>query len=108
MISKKATIVYRDFYDVPRIFLVSHWGVQYLFDCKFDDDSDEYPDRYKVFIVPPLTDKDLSGSWDRLSGYATEYLGEVPVKSVKFDETLRQAIDADVIEQLLKGTGNCD
>lgn len=96
----KLAIRYRDFYDVPRIFLVNHRGTLYLFDCPFDQELDEYPDTYKVFVLPPDSGLDLGGSWDNLASRATSYLGEVPVKSVQFDSTKRREIDADVIDEL--------
>jgi hypothetical protein len=99
--SNKVAIKYRDFYDVPRIFLTSHEGVHFLFDCKFDDALDEYPNSYKVYLMPPLSDSDLSGSWDGLPKLAIRYVGEVPLSDVKFDRTLRSEIDTKVIEDLL-------
>ena len=35
-------IAYREFYDVPRMFLVEASGNLLLFDCPFDDDLDEF------------------------------------------------------------------
>ena len=98
--SDKLAIQYRDFYDVPRIFLVNHRGTLYLFDCPFYPALDEYPDIYRVFALPSDSCSDLSGSWDDLASRATAYLGEVLVKSVQFDSTRRREIDADVIDEL--------
>jgi hypothetical protein len=98
--SDKLGIQYRDFYDVPRIFVVNHRGKVYLFDCPFDQDLDEYPEIYKVFVLPSDSYSNLSGSWDELASRASAYLGEVPVKSVQFDPTRRREIDADVIDEL--------
>jgi hypothetical protein len=52
--------------------------------------------------MPPPEDLKLGGSWDRLSGFATRYLGEVPVGAISFDETRRSTIDTQVLEDLLK------
>lgn len=98
--SDKLAIQYRDFYDVPRIFIVNHRGTLYLFDCPFNQDLDEYPDIYRVFVLPAESCSDLSGSWDDLASRATAYLGEVPVKSVQFDSTRRREIEIDVIAEL--------
>lgn len=98
--SDKLEIQYRDFYDVPRIFLVNHRGTLYLFDCPFHQELDEYPDIYKVFVLPSDAGSDLSGSWDDLASRATAYVGEVPVRSVQFDSTRRREIDANVIDEL--------
>lgn len=100
VMSDKLPIQYRDFYDVPRIFLVNHRGTVYLFDCPFNQELDEYPDVYKVFVLPPDSCSDLSGSWENLASRATAYLGEVPVKSVQFDSTKRREIDTGVMDEL--------
>jgi hypothetical protein len=102
MMSQRVPITYRDFYDVPRIFLASHQGILFLFDCEFDDDVDDYPDVYKVFVMPALERRDLHGSWERLSQSATRYLGEVPVNLISFDETRRRTIDTEVLQNLLQ------
>lgn len=100
--SKQADIEYRDFYDVPRIFLVSHGESQFLFECRFDNNLDDYADAYKVFLMPPRQHLDLAGSWEHLSESATKFLGELPVEAIRFDETRRNTIDTQVIEELLK------
>jgi hypothetical protein len=100
--AKHNKIEYRDFYDVPRMFLVSHDGAQFLFECRFDDDLDDYADAYKIFLMPPREKLDLEGSWEHLSESATKFLGELPVNAVTFDETRRNAIDSQVIEELMK------
>lgn len=99
---KLVQIEYRDFYDVPRIFVVSHGGSQILFECRFDDDLDDYAETYKVFLMPPQERLDLGGSWEHLSESATKFLGEIPVNAITFDETRRNAIDPQVIEDLMK------
>jgi len=96
-----AAIRYRDFYDVPRIFLVSHDGEQYLFDCAFDDELGDYPDIYRVYLMPALTDAQLAGTWDHLPQLAKRFLGEVAVNRVQFDPTKRAAINPTVISELL-------
>src|SRR6476620_2403528 len=95
-----AKIIYREFYNVPRMFVVSYHGQQYLFYGTFDDSADEYPDVYQVYVLPGLAHHELSGSWDRLSERAERHLGEVLVKSVEFDESRRLAIDPRVIEEV--------
>jgi hypothetical protein len=96
-----ATIRYRDFYDIPRIFIAAHDGTQYLFDCRFDDEIDDYSDRYRVYQLPAIPEDDLEGSWDRLPERAVCLLGAIPVADVKFDPTKRQRIDTAVIKAML-------
>lgn len=41
-----APIRYREFYDLPRIFIATHNGQSYIFDCSFDDALDDYSGKY--------------------------------------------------------------
>jgi len=91
-------IDYRGFYDVPRIFVVADRAQSYLFSCPFDDELDEYPETYKVYLLPAAANRD--GNWEELHHQAVSYLGEVPVKDVRFDATRRGAIDMAVLEEL--------
>jgi len=91
---------YRDFWDVPRIFLVLEDKTLFLFDCRFDESKEDYETTYHVFLMPDLKEDDISGTWVRLSERAIEYLGETPVKEVKFDKTRRRSIDNKVLSQL--------
>jgi hypothetical protein len=93
-------IQYRDFYDVPRMFVVAHHGAQYLFDGSFDDEIDDYPDEYRVFILPNLTQEQLSGSWTDLTRRASRSVGKIPTRDVVFDRTKRQAIEASIFDRL--------
>jgi hypothetical protein len=98
--SGRVPIIYRGFWDVPRIFLARHGGDLDLFDCAFDEALDEYPDEYKVFLLPNLKDEDLPDDWTILQDKALQYLGEVPVNRVQFDATRRQSIDAAVFRDV--------
>jgi len=96
-----APFVYREFYDVPRFLVVTHHGQQFLFESAFDDDLDEYPDVYQVFLLRDVSENELQGSWVFLSEKAQACLGAVPVKDVVFDETGRREIKTDVLDRLL-------
>jgi hypothetical protein len=96
-----ATIRYRDFYDVPRIFITKHNGKLYLFDCPFDEEIDDYPDRYQVYELPAISEDELQGSWERLPERAVRVLGAVPVVQVQFDATKRNSINTVVLEELI-------
>jgi hypothetical protein len=97
---EKLKIQYRDFWDVPRVFVTSYQGRHYLFDCPFNDELDEYPDHYEVFLTNSLPAEVLNGSWMNIRDQAIHHLGQVPVKSVQFDETMREEIDAGILKQL--------
>jgi hypothetical protein len=97
--STAAQIRYREFYDVPRIFLVRIGERDLLFTGLFDESLDEYPDFYDVYLMPPLGEDELRGSWVNLHEKATRRLGRIPVTEVGFDTTRRKEIDSDGVEQ---------
>ena len=94
-------IRYREVWDVPRIFLVARGDNLLLFDCPFDEETEYYPDLYHVYLMPPLTEQELTGSWGNLAGRATEHLADVPIARVKFDPSIRQSVDAAILDELL-------
>ncbi len=54
-------ITYRDFYDVPRAFVVAARGDWLFFDCPFDAAADEYRSDYAVYVLPGPPPAE--GSW---------------------------------------------
>jgi len=91
-------IHYRDFYDIPRAFVVEHEGRDYFFDCPFDDELDEYPAEYKVYRLPTAAVPTEAGqSWAHLSGVG-QYLGRVATTQVPFDPSRRDAVSAKVFD----------
>jgi len=96
-----ATISYRDFYDVPRIFIATHDGKLYLFDCPFNDELDDYLDRYRVYRLPAISEDELQGTWGRLPERAVSLLGEIPVSAVQFDITKRNSINTALLDELI-------
>jgi hypothetical protein len=97
-------IRYRDFYDVPRAFVIEYGGTVFFFDGGFDERLDEYPDRYRVYKLNPDRSGDLEhSSWEGLESSGV-LVGEVPVSQIRFDDTLREAVDDSVFERLLKGS----
>jgi len=93
-------IKYREFYDIPRMFVVFYHGNIYLFDCPFNEAKDDYQSHYDVYLMPGMTDKDLERPWLILTSRADSKVAEVPIKEVKFDETLRSGVEAEVLERL--------
>jgi hypothetical protein len=100
-VSQKAKIVYREFYDVPRILVLSHRGLKILLDCKFDESLDEYAPTYRVYVLPNEIDERALQSWETLPGMAIKFLGSVPVDHVNFDSSKRAEIETAVIDSLL-------
>jgi hypothetical protein len=95
-----AHIEYRDFWDVPRMFLVRHDGHLYLFDCEFDEETEDFRNFYKVYIMPELSEEERSDAWIKLPNKATHFCGSVPTGSVLFDETKRNYIDTAILDSL--------
>jgi hypothetical protein len=93
-------IRYRDFYDIPRAFVVEHEGILLFFDCAFDRELDDYGAAFAVYQVREgLRERIDLISWTDL-GNESERVGTVPTAAVVFDPTKRKAIRADVLDLL--------
>lgn len=95
-------IRYYEFWDVPRAFIATDASGTYLFDCRFDDQLDDYPDFYRVFAMPPLSEEALAGSWADVSSRPLRELGLARVCDVRFDSSRRKEVDLAGIRQLLR------
>jgi hypothetical protein len=93
-------IVYRDFYDVPRVFLVRYKQHLFLFESVFDAQRDDYSQTYNVYLMPELTENEIGGSWEKISQKAIRKICQVPVSDVKFDPTRRKEIQAETLKEL--------
>lgn len=96
----RVDITFREFYDVPRMFVVANDQVLFLFDGRFDDAIDDYPDHYEVFALPLTNVRDLPPSWLGLPDLATAKLGRVLVTEVEFDSTRRKSINVAIVRDL--------
>jgi hypothetical protein len=96
-----APIRYREFWDVPRIFLVPYQGKWFLFDCPFDEAGEDFPDSYRVYVIPEPSEAELAGSWDKLHTKATWYSGDVSIGNVRFDASKRREIDTSILDELM-------
>jgi len=89
---------YRNFYDVPRVFILDWQGGSYFFDCRFDDAIDDYAHSYLVFRIGTIIDVAmLPADWNDLR-VQFDRSATIPVNRVKFDSTRRAAIDDSVFE----------
>lgn len=95
-----AKITYRDFYDVPRMFLVRRRRELLLFDSEFDQKADDFLPAYSIYLLPELSSEELAGDWTALRTKATRFLGKIAVQSVQFDSSLREKVNLDVLEHL--------
>src|SRR5713101_2347483 len=100
---KMVPIQYRGFWDVPRIFLARYKGKLFLFDCRFDEVIDDFPDFYQVYLLPALDQHEPPGSWDQLSSKAIHHFGLVPIQKIRFDQTKRREIDSTILDELVAG-----
>ena len=89
---------YRDFYDVPRTFVVTTPDGLLVFDSPFDDELDDYRPEYTVHFLPWSEARRLHDPWDTLTNGA-ERRGQVPTVDVAFDETRRLMVSAAVVDQ---------
>jgi hypothetical protein len=106
MVTDPVEIQYREFYDVPRLFVASYKGVQYLFDASFDDGIDEYPDHYEVYVLPKLSQADLDGTWLSLRERASERIGTIATGEVSFDESRRRFVDSSIFRRFARDDRN--
>jgi hypothetical protein len=108
-------ISYRDFWDLPRIFVVRHQGRFLLFDCRFDEVLEDYPDEYRIHILPDdavvaakyfgeLLDspqESPANSWDELVQLAGPPVSTVKCRQLRFDGATRcRTVDSDSIPLL--------
>ena len=92
---------YRDFYDFPRMFLVVVGGRTFLFDCAFDDESDEYPAEYALYELSNVQVGALPHDWRELTRRDATCKGRIPIHSVVFDPTKRKQIKCAEFHELL-------
>lgn len=97
-------IQYRDFWDVPRVFVAQFAGRTYLFEDPFDEEAEDYTQEYQVYELPPVDADSLQGSWVGLTHGAVRILGKVKVEAITFDSSKRRSMDSALIENLLKST----
>ena len=103
--SSRVKIIYREFYDIPRVFIVNYNEKLFLFESEFLDKADDYSNQYKIYLLPKLTQDELNGSWVDMNRKAICNLDSVHVNSVEFDSTLRKDIDTKIIDNIGKKRG---
>jgi len=100
MTSSYLPIRYREFYDIPRVFIVDWNGAIYLFESPFDNDRDEYQPNYSAYrLGEDLRERFDDVSWTDLA-ILGEPLGSVDTGLVEFDPTRRELVNASVFEHL--------
>lgn len=92
-------IEYQEFWDIPRLFIVRYKNKFFLFNCKFDEEKDDYPDTYKVYL---LKESDVdSKNWEEKISSDTPFLGELKTGDIRFDTTKRKEMDVDILNKFI-------
>jgi len=93
-------IKYFSFWDVPRTFAFEHGGKVYVLTSEFDDNLDEYPGDYEVFVVSGIGNLSMVNDWKSIEPLPKTSLGRVPVASVRFDESRRKYVDGSFLDTI--------
>ena len=93
---------YGGFYDVPRCLSLRYRGRRFLLQSAFDEDLDEYPAHYSVYVVPESADDSRPVcSPEFLSNTPMACIGQIPIGGVTFDPSKRKEIDASFLDGLI-------
>jgi hypothetical protein len=93
-------IRYRDFYHIPRMFLVQKGNETYLFHCAFEDESDGYSSLYHVYKLNcEAVPEDETASWTDLP-HAGVCVRDIPTGAAEFDESRRSLVRASLFNSL--------
>ena len=93
-------IKYFSFWDVPRTFAFQRDGKVYVLTSEFDDDLDEYPNDYEIFVVSGIGDLSVVSDWKSIEPLPKTAVGTVPVASVRFDKSLRKCVDGSFLDTI--------
>lgn len=93
---------YGGFYDVPRCLVLRYRGKRFLLQSAFDEDLDEYPADYSVYVVPESGDDSPPVcSPDFLNEMPMSCIGQIPIDQVTFDSTRRKELDASILNRFV-------
>jgi hypothetical protein len=95
---------YGYFYDVPRCLSFRYRGRRFLLQSAFDDDLDEYPSEYSVYVVPESVDESQPVCSPAFLNTPMVCIGEISIDDVTFDPSKRTALDASCLDTLLSQT----
>ncbi len=82
-------IKYFSFWDVRRTFAFERGGKVYILTSEFEDNLDEYPDDYEVFVVSGIGSLSVVSDWKSIEPLPKTFFGRVPVASVQFSSMNR-------------------
>jgi hypothetical protein len=93
-------IKYFSFWDVPRTFVFERDGRLYLLTSEFDDEIDDYPNQYEVFVLSGIEYLSAVSEWNSIEPLSKTFLGAVPVSSVLFDGSRRRHVDDSFLQEI--------
>jgi hypothetical protein len=97
----KQPIKYFSFWDVPRTFVFEHDSKLYMLTSEFDEEMDEYPNEYEVYVIPNHKFVAVS-DWNSVEALPTTRIGRVSISSVSFDSTRRKFVDDSFLEVITR------
>ena len=77
-------IMYRDFWDVPRMVVARRGDEMFLFYSRFDESADCHTNHYEVLVLPLLSEQQLQGSWDDLEGLVLDRRPSIGLQDLPF------------------------
>jgi hypothetical protein len=92
---------YSGFWDQPRTFYTLDGEQSFLFDCQFDEQLDDYPESYNVYLIPRPDPSNLPALWIELEQKKLRLLGTVKIPFSAFDPSRRKQVDLDILKQLV-------
>lgn len=99
-LSEMTPFKYGGFYDVPRCLALRYRGKRFLLQSAFDEDLDEFPTDYSVYVVPESADDSSTEcSPEFLSKTPMSCIGRIPIDQVTFDSTRRAELDASILDR---------
>jgi len=98
-------LTYMLYWDFARIFLIKYNGLLYAFECRFEEDIDDYPDSFSVYKVLDLL-KEKHNDTDELRCLLGNYLEyeedvfvKIPISEFTFDATRKTMIKDDFLQK---------
>jgi hypothetical protein len=93
---------YRVMFDVPRWITLRYKERLLLLQSAFDENLDDYPSSYSVYVLPDAVEDALRGaSWLFLENTPLTCIGKIPIRAVVFDPSRRKELDATCLDSLL-------
>src|ERR1700757_1205247 len=100
--AQMTSFVYGGFWDVPRCLTLRYRGKRFLLFSAFDEDQDEYPTDYSVYVVPESADDSRPVcSPEFLTNTPMVRMGQIPIDQVTFDPSKRKEIDASILDSFI-------